>query len=292
MSGAAPLSPELVEEFTARTGITVHQGYGLTEAAPVVTSTLCSRAVKPGSVGRGTARGLHPARRRDRRGAVEGEDPGEIHVARRQPLRRLLAGRPDGPVGGWLATGDVGFLDADGDLFLVDRLKEIVIVSGFNVYPSEIEDVLADVDGVLESAVVGVPDELTGEAVVAYVRRDTVGSTRRTRWTPRVAARTAQARLARFKQPSRIEVVDGAAADGHRQDRQGPAARRCGAARARAARVSGRVRGTLYGKPGCHLCDDARAVVEEVCAELGEAYVEVDITTTPSCPPVTARRSR
>ena len=76
----------------------------------------------------------------------------------------------DGPVEGWLATGDVGFLDEDGDLFLVDRLKELIIVSGFNVYPREVEEVLGDVDGVREAAVVGVPDEETGEAVVAYLR--------------------------------------------------------------------------------------------------------------------------
>jgi long-chain acyl-CoA synthetase len=114
-------------------------------------------------------------------------------------------------VDGWLATGDVGFLDAEGDLFLVDRLKEIVIVSGFNVYPSEIEEVLRDVDGVLEAAVVGVPDELTGEAVVASVRPDPE------RFDPEAEADVAEvrqrvrevceARLARFKQPVRVEVV-------------------------------------------------------------------------------------
>ena len=80
---------------------------------------------------------------------------------------------PDGDGGpdedGWWGTGDVGFLDASGDLFLVDRLKELVIVSGFNVYPSEVEDVIREVPSVDDAAVIGVDDPATGEAVVAYV---------------------------------------------------------------------------------------------------------------------------
>ena len=91
-------------------------------------------------------------------------------------------------------------------LFLVDRLKEIVIVSGFNVYPSEIEDVLADVEGVAEAAVVGVPDEVTGEAVVAYLRAAT-DQVPHEELEARAAAEC-ERRLARFKRPVRIEVVD------------------------------------------------------------------------------------
>jgi len=210
MSGSAPLSPELTDEFSARTGITVHQGYGLTEAAPVVTSTLCSARVKPGSVG--AALPGVSLRLVDDTGAVPtGEDAGEIHVSGDNLFDGYWPDAADGPVDGWLATGDIGFLDADGDLFIVDRLKEIVIVSGFNVYPSEIEDVLADIDPVLEAAVVGVPDELTGEAVVAYVRPDpervdTSDEASVAALVERITEVCA-ARLARFKQPSRIEVV-------------------------------------------------------------------------------------
>ena len=210
MSGSAPLSPELVEEFSARAGVTVHQGYGLTEAAPVVTSTLCSSRVKPGSVGAALP-GVSIRLVDETGSAPSGGDPGEIHVAGENLFEGYWPDAADGPVDGWLATGDVGFLDADGDLFLVDRLKEIVIVSGFNVYPSEIEEVLGEVDGVLEAAVVGVPDELTGEAVVAYVRPDP------DRFDPAAEADVAEVqervreacegRLARFKQPVRIEVV-------------------------------------------------------------------------------------
>ena len=211
MSGSAPLSPELTVEFSQRAGITVHQGYGLTEAAPVVTSTLCSATAKPGSVGAALP-GVSLRLVDETGGTPEGEDPGEIHVAGDNLFDGYWPDASDGPVDGWLATGDVGFLDADGDLFLVDRLKEIVIVSGFNVYPSEIEDVLAEVDGVLEAAVVGVPDELTGEVVVAYVRpvaeRFDPTDEADVEELRRRIEQACEGRLARFKQPSRIEVVE------------------------------------------------------------------------------------
>ncbi|MBB6627395.1 AMP-binding protein [Nocardioides sp. KIGAM211] len=204
LSGSAPLSPDLVEEFTARTGIPVHQGYGLTEASPVVTSTLCSAALQPGSVGAALP-GID-IRLVDERGrAPEGEDPGEIQV--RGP--NLFSGYwPDGAGGpdadGWWSTGDVGFLDATGDLFLVDRLKELVIVSGFNVYPVEVEEVIREVPGVTEAAVIGVADPSTGEAVVAYVRAPGADPAA----TEQAVRAHCGARLARFKQPSRVEIVD------------------------------------------------------------------------------------
>lgn len=204
LSGSAPLSAEVIEQFTERTGIPVHQGYGLTEAAPVVTSTLCSVAAKPGSVGAALP-GVE-LRLVDETGhAPDGEDPGEIQVRG----ANLFSGYwPDGDAGpdaeGWWSTGDVGFLDEDGDLFLVDRLKELVIVSGFNVYPTEVEDVIAEVDGVEDVAVIGVEDEHTGEAVVAYLLAPGADP-------DAVAAAVREhcaVRLARFKQPARIEVVD------------------------------------------------------------------------------------
>jgi long-chain acyl-CoA synthetase len=210
MSGSAPLSPELVEEFTERTGVTVHQGYGLTEAAPVVTSTLCSSQVKPGSVGSALP-GVRLRLVDETGGEPTGSDPGEIHVAGDNLFDGYWPDAADGPVDGWLATGDLGFLDADGDLFLVDRLKELIIVSGFNVYPREVEEVLTEVEDVLEAAVVGVPDDLTGEAVVAYVRPrpDRIDSAdpRQVAELQELVREVCATRLARFKQPTRIEVV-------------------------------------------------------------------------------------
>lgn len=204
LSGSAPLSPELVTAFTARTGIPVHQGYGLTEASPVVTSTLCSQELQTGSVGAALP-GIDIRLVDDSGRTPEGEDPGEIQIRG----ANLFSGYwPDGAGGpdaeGWWSTGDVGFLDASGDLFLVDRLKELVIVSGFNVYPVEVEEVIREVAGVTEAAVIGVDDPVTGEAVIAYVRSADGDPA-----TVEAAVRAhCEERLARFKQPSRIEVVD------------------------------------------------------------------------------------
>ncbi len=203
LSGSAPLEPEVIEQFTAITDIPVHQGYGLTEASPVVTSTLCSQQNQPGSVGAALP-GIELRLVDETYGQVEGEDPGVIQVRGDNLFSGYWPDGADGPgAEGWYSTGDVGFLDASGDLFLVDRVKELVIVSGFNVYPTEVEDVLREVDGVADAAVIGVPDEATGEAVVAYV----VASRPMTHLEEAVRAH-AILRLARFKHPTRIEVVD------------------------------------------------------------------------------------
>lgn len=204
LSGSAPLSPEVVTAFTERTGIPVHQGYGLTEASPVVTSTLRSAEPKSGSVG-GALPGVELRLVDETGGTPEGTDPGEIQVRGANLFSGYWPDGADGPDDeGWWPTGDVGFLDDDGDLFLVDRLKELVIVSGFNVYPTEVEDVVGEVDGVTDVAVIGVEDEQTGEAVVAYVQAPGAD--------PAAIAEAVRShcavRLARFKQPSRIEVVD------------------------------------------------------------------------------------
>src|SRR3954447_15552673 len=205
LSGSAPLSAELIERFAGATGIAVHQGYGLTEASPIVTSTLCSRELQNGSVGAALP-GIEIKLRDEVGREPEGDDAGEIWI---RGANMFSGYWPDGQNGpdaeGWWGTGDLGFLDETGDLFLVDRLRELVIVSGFNVYPVEVEDVIREVPSVADAAVIGVDDATTGEAVVAYVCC-TEGA---------VAADVADAvrqhcavRLARFKQPSRIEVVD------------------------------------------------------------------------------------
>ena len=204
LSGSAPLAVEVAERFTAATGLPVHQGYGLTEAAPVVTSTLCSARLQPGSVGAALP-GVE-IRLRDHTGRPPAPgDPGEIEIRG----DNLFTGYwPDGDGGpaddGWWPTGDLGFLDATGDLFLVDRLKELILVSGFNVYPFEVEEVLREVDGVAQAGVIGIPDPDTGEAVVAYV----VAPGREPQTVRDAVRRHAERRLARFKRPSRVEVVD------------------------------------------------------------------------------------
>ena len=205
LSGSAPLSPELTEAFTERTGLTIHQGYGLTEAAPVVTSGLCSKVPNPRSVGAALP-GIEIKLADEQGRAPDEDDAGEIVIRG----DNLFSGYwPDGAEGpdpdGWWHTGDVGYLDADGDLFLVDRLKDLVIVSGFNVYPSEVEDVITELESVAQAAVIGVEDPLTGEAVVAYVKP--AGEVDADQLAEQVRAHCA-GRLAGFKQPRTIHVTD------------------------------------------------------------------------------------
>ena len=204
LSGSAPLAPAVIEEFTARTRIPVHQGYGLTEASPVVTSTLCSKVLQHGSVGAALPGiGIRLVDERGR--APEGEDPGEIQISGANLFSGYWPDGADGPdQDGWWSTGDVGFLDSAGDLFLVDRVKELVIVSGFNVYPVEVEDVIEEVDGVVAVAVIGAEDPGTGEAVVAYV----VAPGRDPRAVEDAVRAHCRTRLSGFKQPRRVVVVD------------------------------------------------------------------------------------
>ena len=203
-SGSAPLARAVMEEFTSRTGVPVHQGYGLTEAAPVVTSTLASAEPAPGSLGSALPgvglrlvddHGLEP----------EAGDPGEVEIRGANLFSGYWPDGADAPgPEGWWATGDVGYLDDGGDLFLVDRAAEVVVVAGFSVYPREVEAVIGQVPGVLEAAVIGVPDDATGHAVVAYVRAPDAETAA---VVEAVRARCDEA-LAAFKRPTRIEVVD------------------------------------------------------------------------------------
>lgn len=206
VSGAAPLERDLVVALRDRFGVVVHDGYGLTEASPVVTTTAVVSEPRPNSIGPplpGVDVRLVDADGND----VLAGDPGEILV--RGPnvfagywgdddaTARVLDAQ------GWLHTGDLAVADDDGWLSLIDRAKDVVIVSGFNVYPGEVEDVLAAHPAVAEVAVVGEPHPRTGEAVVAYVvARD--GAT----IDPVELVRFGGRRLARYKLPTRVEVVD------------------------------------------------------------------------------------
>jgi long-chain acyl-CoA synthetase len=217
LSGSAPLAPALTEAFTARTGLAIQQGYGLTEAAPVVTSTQCSAA--PRHIGEQDARaapnprsvgaplpGIELRLVDERGGSPEDGDAGEIQIRGANLFSGYWPDGADGPdADGWWATGDVGYLTEAGDLFLVDRLKELVIVSGFNVYPSEVEDAIAELGSVAGVAVIGAEDPLTGEAVVAYVKpADEVDPDE---LVAAVLAHCAN-RLAGFKRPSLVHVVE------------------------------------------------------------------------------------
>ena len=202
LSGAAPLPGPVLHRILDITGHHVFEGYGLTETAPVLTSTLMSEVAKPFSIGQAIP-GVELRLVDERGGAVDEGDPGEICV---RGANLFVGYWPDGAEGpdadGWFATGDVAYVDDDGDLFLVDRRKELILVSGFNVYPREVEDVLATHPDVEEAAVLGVTHPYTGESVKALVVR---------RSGARVAADDLIAHcarsLARFKCPTSVEFV-------------------------------------------------------------------------------------
>ncbi|MGB9374350.1 MAG: AMP-binding protein [Jiangellales bacterium] len=202
VSGAAALSATLQEELTARTGVTIHQGYGLTEAAPVVTTTLASTP-KPGSVGRPLPGSQIMLVDDDGEPVHEG-DPGEVVVRGPNLFSGYWPGDVEGPnPEGWWPTGDVAFVDEDGDLHLADRIKDIVIVNGFNVYPREVEEALVEHPAIAAAAVVSVPDRRTGEAVKAVV----VAADGHELSVEDVTDHCRD-RLARFKRPTQIEIAD------------------------------------------------------------------------------------
>lgn len=211
ISGAAALPRDLAAAFLESSGHHVEQGYGQTETAPVIAASLVGLAdrpegqgPRPGTVGRplpGIELRIVEADGRD----TDPDDPGQVMVRGANVFSGYWPDGADGPdADGWYATGDVGYLDDVGELVLVDRLRELVIVSGFNVYPSEVEEVVAEAEVVDEVGVVGVPDEQTGEAVVAFVvARGDVDDEE----VERQVREHCSTRLARFKQPSRVVVV-------------------------------------------------------------------------------------
>jgi long-chain acyl-CoA synthetase len=172
ISGAAPLSAEVAALFHDRFGVPLWQGYGLTEASPAVTAPDLSGRYDPASVG-SPLPGVEVKVIDSDGEEVLGGDPGEILV--RGP--NVFAGYFEDPVAtervldgdGWLHTGDVAVLSDEGKITIVDRHKDLIIVSGFNVFPAEVENVLARHPGVLEAAVVGVPDPAHGESIRAFV---------------------------------------------------------------------------------------------------------------------------
>jgi len=205
LSGAAKLPEDAADLLRERYGVIVREGYGLTEASPVVTTSVGLEA-RRGSIGRPLP-GV-TVRLVDNDGdEVPQGDAGEIWVRGENVFqgywddeaatRRALHGD------GWLRTGDIAVEDDDGYLFLVDRAKDLIIVSGFNVFPAEVEEVLLQHPAVLEAAVVGVPHPHTGEAVKAYV---VVAAGADVHEEELIAFCHGQ--LARYKCPTKVLVVD------------------------------------------------------------------------------------
>jgi long-chain acyl-CoA synthetase len=173
ISGGAALPDEVRAAFSKKSKALLAEGYGLTEASPVVCCAALRVPSKPMSIGM-------PLPGTDIRFVdIDTNEPvgigqdGELQVKGAQ----VMAGYFDNPeetekafMDGWLRTGDVGHIDEDGYVFLVDRIKDLIICSGFNVYPRTIEEALMTHEAVEETNVIGVPDQYRGEAPVAFVK--------------------------------------------------------------------------------------------------------------------------
>jgi long-chain acyl-CoA synthetase len=204
-SGAAPLPVEIVEPFEKKFGGRLLEGYGLTEAAPVVSAHRYSGERRLGSVGPAIP-GVEIAILDDDDRARPAGEVGEVCVRGpnvmlgyyRMPEETARTVRQ-----GWLHTGDMGRLDGDGYLYIVERKKDLIIRGGFNIYPREVEEVLYAHPAVAEAAVVGMPDPLMGEDVLAFVVPK-AGA------TPTAEALIAfcEERLARYKCPKHVRFVD------------------------------------------------------------------------------------
>ena len=171
ISGAAPLPAQILNEFQERVGIPLIEGYGLSEASPVVSLNPIRGARKGGSIGQPIP---------DVEVTIQDESGNELPVkavgeicVRGGNVMRGYWNQPEETAkalhNGWLLTGDVGYRDEDGYFFITDRKKDMLLVNGINVYPREIEELLYLLPGVREAAVVGTPDPRRGEQAIAFV---------------------------------------------------------------------------------------------------------------------------
>jgi long-chain acyl-CoA synthetase len=204
-SGGAPLAPEVEHEFRRRVpSVTIRQGYGLTESAALI-ATNPTDGVRSGSVGRPVG-GTEVEIRDDEGRAVSAGEPGEV-CARSPGIMQGYWRAPEATSealeDGWLHTGDIGYLDADGYLYIVDRKKDLIIRGGFNVYPRDVEDALVRHPAVQMAAVVGRPSERHGEEVVAFV-----SLAADTPITPDELIDWAREHIGGYKYPREVHVVD------------------------------------------------------------------------------------
>lgn len=202
-AGGMALQASVAARWQEITGKPVLQGYGLTETAPVLTFEPLGKT-RPGSIGVPVPSTRVACLDEDGKEVPLGER-GEI-AAKGPQVMKGYWNKPDETdkvlQNGWFLTGDIGVMDADGYFQIVDRKKDMVVVSGFNVYPNEVEDCLATHPGVLEAAVIGVPDNASGEAVKAFVVKKDSGLSEAD-----IRAHCKQ-HLTAYKVPKRVEFRD------------------------------------------------------------------------------------
>jgi acyl-CoA synthetase (AMP-forming)/AMP-acid ligase II len=205
LSAAAPLGGDVSEAVRKRLGCAVIQGYGMTELSPL-SHAVPHRTPRAGSVGitapNTATRIVDPATGRD----CGPDEEGEVWVSGPQVMmgyHRRDDATTQTVADGWLKTGDLGAVDADGYLFIRDRLKELIKVSGFQVAPAEVEAHLLGVPGVADAAVIGVPDDQSGEVPMAFVVRSPGAVV-----TGADIRAALEGKLTRYKIPARIDFID------------------------------------------------------------------------------------
>jgi long-chain acyl-CoA synthetase len=203
--GAAPMSQVTLKQFEEKFGGEMYVAYGLSEASPGVAAERDSFPRKLGSVGKPMV-GVEVKIVDENDHELPRNSVGEITCRGGNIMKgyyKMPEQTEEALRGGWLHTGDMGYLDEDGYLYIVERKKDLIIRGGFNIYPKDVEEALYKHPAVAEAAVVGKPDEFMGEEVVAYVVQ-APGAT--------VAAEEltahCQANLAKYKCPRRIEFLD------------------------------------------------------------------------------------
>ncbi len=204
-SGGAPLAPEVAEQFIRRVpGASIRQGYGLTETAALISSSPVGRE-KPGSVGLPVP-GTELRIVDDQGRALPAGEVGEIS-ARSPGVMRGYWHSPEVSAealrDGWLYTGDLGYVDEQGYLFIVDRKKDLIIRGGFNVYPRDVEDALLEHPALEAAGVVGRPDQRHGEEVVAFVSLRPGAES-----SAAELVDWARERIGGYKYPREVHVVD------------------------------------------------------------------------------------
>jgi len=171
ISGAAPLPEQVLREFEAKFKVPLIEGYGLSEASPVVTKNPLDGTRKPGSIGRPIPQ-VEVSIQDDSGRHLGTNEIGELCVRGGNVMLGYWK-QPDETAktmrNGWLLTGDIGYRDEEGYYFITDRKKDMLLVNGINVYPREIEEILYEFPGVKEAAVIGKPDSRKGEQPIAFV---------------------------------------------------------------------------------------------------------------------------
>jgi long-chain acyl-CoA synthetase len=202
-SGAAPLARDVADEFERRVpSCEIREGYGCTETSALISSQP-KDGRRLGSVGKPLP-GITVRIELPGGGDAKAGEDGEICVGG-ATLMQGYWNSPDATAAavrdGWLHTGDVGHLDEDGFLYVVDRIKDLIIRGGFNVYPRDVEDVLLSHPAVIGCAVVGKPDPKLGEEVVAFVQLGAPA-------TPEELIAFGKEHLGAYKYPREVRVID------------------------------------------------------------------------------------